>query len=178
MDPSKIGGFFSGKEPLNPLNSPDKANKNKDKTSTNQISNADNSELSGLFKLPASKVVSKLSSLLEKSLADPKVEKLVTEYKVPANSRQALAFCTYACVKQLVGGKFNISADDEKSLLEAIKEEYEEDANKPLDPDEKKKRKRERRKKSKKTVNALMCLIEEAICHLEKGKEQSLSLEL
>lgn len=179
MDPSKIGGFF-GKDPLNPLGKTDKA-QNKQKTPSNITNNASTeeaSEFGGLFKLPPSKVISKLNTLLEKSLNDPKVEKLITEAKIPANSRQALAFCTYACIKQLIGNKINLSNEDEKNLFEAIQLEYEEDANKPLDPDERKKRKRERRKKNKKPVNALMQLIEETINHLEKSKEHSLSLEL
>lgn len=174
IDPSKFGGpnFFPPDKGLNPLgkNEPTKGPQaKKDKTETNQVSAQDDNELGALLKLPPNKVVSKLSGLLEKSMNDPKVEKLLVDYRIAPNSRQALAFCTYSCLKQLLGKRFNLTPEDEKALFEAIQQEYEEDSAKtPIDPDERKRRKQERRKKSKPSVNAMMILIGESIKTLER----------
>lgn len=178
MDSNKIGG--------NPFLPPDKLpikkteqnkalnKKDEDADSAKQVA-VEEHELSGLFKLSPQKVVSKLSGLLEKSLKDPKVEKLLTEFKIPPNSRQALALCTFSCLKDLLGKRFNLSAEDEKAIFEAIKEEHEEDASKgSIDPDEKKKRKKERRKKSKPIVNAILLLVDESMSKLDEGKGLSL----
>lgn len=180
MDPNKIGG--------NPFIPPDKLPIKKTETTKAQKANddvdekvrgqaGDDTALSGIFKLPPQKVVSKLSGLLERSLKDPKVEKLLTEFKVPSNSRQALALCTFSCLKDLLGKRFNLSSEEEKAIFDAIKNEFEEDSQKgQIDPDERKKRKRERRKKSKPLINAVMLLIDESMNKLE-SENKGLSLE-
>lgn len=181
MDPSKIPGpnFFPDSS-LNPIKKQDqkKAETPKKKDAQNLTSSVDDGELAGLLKLPPNKIVSKLTALLEKSLNDPKIEKLLTQYQISAGSRQALAFSTFSCLKSLLGKKLSLTGDDEKSILEAIVEEFEEDvAAESADPDERKKKqnqrkqkRKERRSKSKPSVNAIMTLIEESLRNLEKSK--------
>ncbi|MFN5540359.1 MAG: hypothetical protein ACK481_09955 [Candidatus Melainabacteria bacterium] len=174
MDPSKLG--LPGFGPLNPLGKPTEKAKQTESKEGKKAAVPSSNNWGGLFELAPNKLVGKLSSLLEKSLSDPQVEKLITEYKVPPDSKQALAFCTYSCLKQLLGKKFNLSAEDEKAVFDAIQEEYEKNASKePVDPNEKRKRKRERRKKSKPNVNAIMMLIEESVEKLESERGLSLS---
>ncbi|MDJ0625629.1 MAG: hypothetical protein QNJ31_04590 [Candidatus Caenarcaniphilales bacterium] len=177
MDPSKIGGpnFFPDK--FNPLAKPELKKQAGNKEGTNLISSSQESELSGLFKLPPHKVVSKLSQLLEKSFKDPQIQQVLNQLKIPPNSRQALAFCAFSCLKELLSKKFPISAEEEKEILKAITEEFEEDSLEDIDPDEQKRRKserkkqrRERRKNSSKTINAMLTLVEESIKTLEKNK--------
>jgi hypothetical protein len=176
MDPGKIGGsnFFPDKS-LNPLNktgSQNRADKKKETSEAGASIVSEENEMGGLFRLPPDKVVKKLGALLEKSLSDPKVEKLITGYKIAPNSRQALAFCTYACIKQLLGSKY-LGPDDEDKVLKAIKEEYEENADQSIDPDERKKRRNKRRKENKPKVNAVMALIQESLKNLEKNHPAS-----
>lgn len=176
IDPSKVGGpnFFPPDKVPKPIDkeSLKGPQSKKDKTETSQVSSSEDSgELGALLKLPPHKVISKLSGLLEKSLNDPKLEKLLIDFKVPPNSKQALAFCTYACLKQLLGKRLNLTGEDEKALFEAIQQEYEEDSSKtPIDPEERKRRRRERRKKSRSSVNAVMLLIQESLTNLERDK--------
>ncbi len=178
MDTSKIGGpnFFPEK-PIGKTDSVKKSSSEK-KVEGGQVQSAEENEWGNVFKLPPHKLVSKLTGLLEKSLSDPKVEKLMLENKIPTGSKQALAFCTYSCIKQLLGNKFALNAEDEKALIEAIQQEYEEDAKQPIDPDEKKRRRRERRKKSKPKVNAIMTLLQESIKNLERNSGGGFSLKL
>ncbi|MDX1920408.1 MAG: hypothetical protein SFU25_06695 [Candidatus Caenarcaniphilales bacterium] len=181
MDTSKIPGpgFFPDNS-LNQIKKTDqkKTDVAKKKESTEQATSSDDGELGALFKLPPHKVVSKLTSLLEKSLSDPKVEKLLTQYQIPAGSKQALAFCTLSCLKSLLGKKLALSPEDEKAVMDAIIEEFEEDVTaESLDPDERKKKqdqrkqkRKQRRSKSKPSVNAVMTLVEECMKTLEKSK--------
>ncbi|MDX1918864.1 MAG: hypothetical protein SFT81_06980 [Candidatus Caenarcaniphilales bacterium] len=182
MDLSKIGGM--------PNIPPDKSiqpkTKSDDLKAARKSGDAEKSALSAeeqelgeilSSRLSPAKVVKMLSKVLEKSVADPKIEKLLNEYKIPPNSRQALALCAYTCVKDTLNSKLNVSSDEEQKILEAIQTEYEKDAHKePIDPNERKKRKRERRKKNKAKVNALLQLIEDTLKNLEREKG-SLSLQ-
>jgi hypothetical protein len=173
IDPSKIGGpnfFPPDKVPQPGKNEPLKGPQKKDKSENNQVaSSQEDNELGALMKLPPHKVVGKLNSLLEKSLNDPKIEKLLIDYRIAPNSKQALAFCTYSCIKQLLGKRFHLNPEDEKALFEAIQLEYEEDsAKEQIDPDERKRRKKERRQKSKSSVNVVMILIQESLKTLER----------
>lgn len=181
MDSSKIPGpgFFPDNS-LNPIKKQDqkKADALKKKDAPSLPTSADDGELGSLLKLPPNKLVSKLTSLLEKSLNDPKIEKLLTQYQIPAGSKQALAFSTFSCLKALLGKRLSLTGEDEKTILDAIVEEFEEDvAAESADPDERKKKqnqrkqkKKERRAKSKPSINAVMTLIEESLKTLEKSK--------
>ncbi len=148
-----------------------KAKLSEKKASPNsQVKAGEEPELDGLVdKLPPDKVISKLGELLEKSVKDPRVEKMLLEMKVSPDSRQAVALCAFSCIKQILGKRLNLTNDDEKSVLESIKQEYEESVQKQgsLDPDERKKKQRERKKKSKPKVNALLHIIEEALHKLD-----------
>ncbi len=133
----------------------------------NSFGGEENNSLNGLFQLPPHQVVKRLSSALQKYANDPKLEKLLLEFKISPHGKQAIAFCTFACLQDLIGHKLKLTPDEEKNILEALKNEYEKDSSKEvIDPDERKKRKKERKKKNKPKVNALLSLIDECISKL------------
>ena len=187
MDPSKIGGsnWFPDQNSLGRAKKQEQEEKaiakNKDAKDTQGLKAG--KELGGLLKLPADKVVNRLSSLLEKALKDPSVNQLLTETKIPAHSQQAIALCTWSCLKQLFGKRLNLSAEEEKAILRALEEEYEKDLREqdPTDPDEKRKKKEDRKRQKEKRkqqnsakVNAVLKIIEESISRLEGDKTLSI----
>lgn len=138
----------------------------------NNLNTEKNNSLNSLFQLPPNQVIKRLTSALNKYSQDPKLEKLLLELKISPTGKQAIAFCTFACLKDLIGNKLKLTEEDEKNILEALKNEYEADTSKEtIDPDEKKKRKKERKKKNKPKINALISLIEDCMSKLEQNKE-------
>ncbi|HEY9885871.1 MAG TPA: hypothetical protein V6C96_01285, partial [Vampirovibrionales bacterium] len=170
--------------PENPLNKLFKSNKEQGKgsqTNKNVAGSAKENPLASLFKLPPHKIVSQLSGLLEKSLKDPNVEKLLTQFKIPLGSQQAIAFSAFACLKELLAKTHNLTPDEEKAILKAILEEF--DSVEDTDPDERKKKQKEKNKKKKERkaksnpkVNAYMLLVEETMNTLGK-KYRQINLE-
>jgi hypothetical protein len=180
MDSTRITGgpgFFPDKGNLDKTNKK-QANKPPEDSPEEklQFTGGSDNELSSLLKLPPHKIVTKLNTLLERSFNDPNVQKLLTEFKIPVGSRQAIAFSAFACLKDLLKSKLKLSEEDEKAVLDAIKEEFEETVgDKQETGEERKKKKRERRKKNKPNVNAILTIIEGTFVNLEKKRELRIS---
>jgi|GEM_PF-5447501 len=135
------------------------------------------SDLAKLFSsMPPQKVLARLMHLYTQADKNPQVSQLLAQYNIAPQSRQALAFSVYMFIKYFFGRRksFALSAEEENSVLNFIREEYEEDSTlNPLSPEERQLRKQKRRQShtSKDKVNRTMEFIRKCIDNLEKKKD-------
>lgn len=148
---------------------------------TSQQANAQASQqqssISNLFKnIPPQKVIQQLVTALKTSQDNPKAQALLTQFNVNIGQQQAMAFSAFACIKNLFGDKIKLNSKEEKEVLEAILEEYSEEAE-SIDPDEENKKqnnKQKRKDKNNKKVNVIMTLIENTFDILKKNTKDGM----